>query len=360
MADAVRPELRVRPVEWPEIAAGDDLVRLLADTGHLADGDIAVVTSKVVSKAEGRVTKRSRREAVAAETVRTLATRGDSVVAETRHGLVMAAAGVDASNTAAGTVVLLPVDPDESARLLRQGVAELIGVNVAVLVSDTMGRAWRNGQTDLAIGCAGMSPSQDLRGTRDAQGNALTVTVPAIADELASAADLVKGKASRCPVAVVSGLGHLVLAPGEHGGGAAALIRDSSLDLFGLGTREAAVAAALRDDPVALSHFPPIDAQHHPFAALVSDRESVEVVVGPAEEGVASPGPDATTYRRSWLVAVRVRDGAPATDQRHAGALAERARVLAAAHRLQIRDDSAASHAGHGWQTVDGFLATAP
>ncbi len=359
MADGARSALRVRPVEWPEITPGDDLARLLVETADLVDGDIVVLTSKVVSKAEGRVRKGSRSEAVAAESVRILAARGDSVVAETRHGLVLAAAGVDASNTPRGTVVLLPVDPDESARLVRQRLHELSGVNVVVLVSDTMGRAWRTGQIDLAVGCAGMPAYEDLRGTADTFGNRLTVTTPATADEVASAADLVKGKTSRCPVAVVSGLGHLVFPAGQHGPGAATLVRDSALDLFGLGAREAVVAAALRSDPVALSHFPATDNEDAPFAALVSDRDNVQVVVTSTEEPKV-PTSATLIHRRGWHLAVRILDGAPATDQRYAGALAERARVLAAAYRLRVRDDTAASQPSHGWQSVDGFSAVAP
>lgn len=339
---------------WPEIGPGDDLARLLAETAGLRDGDIAVVTSKVVSKSEGRLRNVGRVEAANDEAVRIVARRGESVIAETRHGLVMAAAGVDASNSPAGTVVLLPVDPDGSARHLRERLYEQTGVNVAVLLTDTVGRAWRNGQIDLAIGCAGMAAWHELRGTADTHGNSLTVTAPVIADEIASAADLVKGKTSGCPVAVVSGLGHLVHPAGQHGAGAAPLVRASALDMFGLGTREAAVTAALRDDPTALAHFPPlVEVDDEPFAALTSEMPDVRV----------SAQPDVVTHAavavagRGWHVEVEVRDGAGAPQQRHAGALVERAKVLAVAHRLDITDDSVASRSDHGWQTVHGFSA---
>ncbi len=337
---------------WPEIGTGDDLALLLAETAALVDGDIVVVTSKVVSKAEGRVMKVSRVDAVDAEAVRIVARRGESVIAETRHGLVMAAAGVDASNAPTGAVVLLPVDPDHSARRLRDRLHQRAGVNAAVLVTDTVGRAWRNGQIDLAIGCAGMTPWHEMRGTLDTYGNPLTVTAPATVDELASAADLVKGKTTGCPVAVVSGLGHLVHPVGQHGPGAAALIRAGALDMFGLGTREAAIAAALREDPVALAHFPPLsELDDEPFAGLVSELADVRVIARPRT--VASSG-------GGWHVEVRVRDGAGAAEQRHAGALVERARVLAVAYRLDVLDDAVTSRSGHGWQTVHGFSAMSP
>ncbi|MDQ3423137.1 MAG: coenzyme F420-0:L-glutamate ligase [Actinomycetota bacterium] len=240
----------------PEIEAGDDLAALLCThSTDLADGDVLVVTSKVVSKAEGRVVTVDRGTAVARETVRVVARRGATVIARTRHGLTLAAAGVDASNTAVGTVVLLPLDPDASARHLREALAKRCGVNVAVVVSDTAGRAWREGQTDLAVGCAGLLPSLDLRGAVDRYGNVLTVTTPAVADELAAAADLVLGKLDHAPVAVLRGLADLTLPTGQHGPGAIALVRDAGSDMFGLGAREAVAAAVSRDDPQALEAF---------------------------------------------------------------------------------------------------------
>jgi coenzyme F420-0:L-glutamate ligase / coenzyme F420-1:gamma-L-glutamate ligase len=226
----------------PEVGENDDLAALVARPS-LADGDILVVTSKIVSKAEGRVLVADDREkAIDAETVRVVARRahpgGETRIVETRHGLVMAAAGVDASNTAAGTVLLLPEDPDASAARIRTGLRERLGINVGVIVSDTLGRPWRNGLTDAAIGTAGLDPVDDLRGRTDEHGNRLEATVTAIADELASAAELVKGKLSGVPVAVVRGLAHLVLPPGSHGPGARALVRPPADDMFRYGSAD--------------------------------------------------------------------------------------------------------------------------
>jgi coenzyme F420-0:L-glutamate ligase / coenzyme F420-1:gamma-L-glutamate ligase len=237
-----------------EVAPGDDLASLLAAAGDglqdgLQDGDVLVVTSKVVSKAEGRVRTGKREESLAEETGRLVARRGPTSIVRTRHGLVMAAAGIDASNTDAGTVVLLPLDPDGSARRLREGLARTTGRNVAVLVTDTAGRAWRTGQTDIAIGAAGLDVLVDYAGHADPHGNALAVTAPAVADEVAAAADLVKRKLDRRPAAVVRGLAALVLPPGDHGPGAAALVRPESQDMFGLGAREAVLAALHGEDP---------------------------------------------------------------------------------------------------------------
>ncbi|GHE76876.1 coenzyme F420:L-glutamate ligase [Streptomyces longispororuber] len=196
----------------PEVRQGDDLAKLIAAAEPaLADGDVVLVTSKIVSKAEGRVVAAADREAaIDAETVRVVARRGTLRIVENRQGLVMAAAGVDASNTPAGTVLLLPEDPDASARALREGLRGALGVNVGVIVTDTFGRPWRAGLTDVAIGAAGVRVLDDLRGGVDAYGNPLQATVVATADELAAAGDLVKGKVSGLPVAVVRGLGHVV------------------------------------------------------------------------------------------------------------------------------------------------------
>ncbi len=225
-----------------EVTAATDLGELLCGL-DLADGDVVVVTSKVLSKAEGRVRVGDRDQAVREETVRVVARRGPTWIVENHLGLVMAAAGVDASNVAAGSVVLLPEDPDASARTLRARVYAGTGRNVAVVVSDTAGRAWRTGQTDLAIGVAGIEPLQEFAGTTDAYGNALAVTAPAVADELAGLAELVTGKLGARPLTVVRGLGDRVLAPGDHGAGARALIRPREQDMFALGAREAVLAA---------------------------------------------------------------------------------------------------------------------
>ncbi|MFJ7280104.1 coenzyme F420-0:L-glutamate ligase [Kitasatospora sp. NPDC098663] len=231
--------LRILPVEGlPEIDAGTDLAALLAKAGEYQDGDILIVTSKVVSKAEGRLLYAADRDAaIEAETVRVVARRGPARIVENRNGFVMAAAGVDASNTAPGTVLLLPEDPDASARALRGQLQQLTGRRLAVVVTDTFGRPWRSGLTDVAIGAAGLSVLEDHRGRTDSHGNELTLTVTATADELAAAADLVKGKTSGVPVAVVRGLGHLVTA--EDGDGARPLVRRAVDDMFRLGTSEA-------------------------------------------------------------------------------------------------------------------------
>ncbi|HEX9031954.1 MAG TPA: coenzyme F420-0:L-glutamate ligase [Streptosporangiaceae bacterium] len=221
----------------PEIAPGANLAELIARAvPDLADGDILVITSKIVSKSEGRVVSADREEAIAAETVRVVARRGPTTIAQTRHGLVLAAAGVDSSNTAPGTVVLLPEDPDGSARRLRKAIANLSGASVGVLITDTMGRPWRNGQTDTAIGAAGVLPLRDHRGQADTFGNLLEVTVAAVADELAAAAELVKGKTDQVPVAVVRGLSELVT--GDDGPGATALVRPAAEDMFRLGAAD--------------------------------------------------------------------------------------------------------------------------
>jgi len=243
----------------PEVAAGDDLVALLAPllaglvwpdgSEGVRDDDVVVVTSKVVSKAEGRTVEADDREqAITDETVRVVATRrtprGTTRIVETSHGFVMAAAGVDASNTPRGTVVLLPVDPDASARSLRAGLADRLGARPAVVLSDTFGRPWREGLTDVAIGAAGLAVLDDHRGRTDSHGNVLEMTVTAIADEVAAAADLVSGKASGVAAAVVRGVGAHVV--DDDGPGARALVRRPDEDLFRLGTAEA-LAAGRRD-----------------------------------------------------------------------------------------------------------------
>jgi coenzyme F420-0:L-glutamate ligase/coenzyme F420-1:gamma-L-glutamate ligase len=214
---------------------------LIADkVPGLADGDIVVITSKIVSKAEGRVVTASRDQAIDAETVRVVARRGPSRIVETRHGLVLAAAGVDNSNTVPGTVALLPEDPDASARRLRKGLHDRLGVTAGIVITDTMGRAWRIGQTDAAIGAAGIVPARDYRGLPDTFGMKLEVTIAAVADEVAAAADLVKGKTAGIPVAVVRGLADLVTE--ADGPGAQALIRPAAEDMFRYGAADVLTA----------------------------------------------------------------------------------------------------------------------
>ena len=262
-----------------EVDAGTDLAAEIGGRTSLGDGDILVVTSKIVSKAEGRVvTGRPKDEVLAEETVRVLARRGGTSIVRTHHGLVMAAAGIDASNTAPGSLVLLPLDPDASARRLRERLAQHFDANVAVVVSDTSGRAWRTGQTDIAVGVAGLVPLDDHAGRRDAYGNELAVTAPALADEIAGAGDLVKGKLAGTPVAVVRGLDALVLPRGDHGPGAVVLVRDEAGDMFGYGAREAVMAA--------LSSTPDLRG----FGAPVPPDQLVDVL------GAALPREATTTY----------------------------------------------------------------
>ena len=242
----------VAPDGIGEVVPGDDLAATLApalagvswpdgSTG-LADGDVVVVTSKVVAKAEGQVVAADDRDdVIASQTVRVVAQRrtprGLTSIVQTTHGLVLAAAGVDASNIDAGHVVLLPVDPDASARTLRAALVERLGAGVAVVVTDTMGRPWRNGVADVAIGAAGIVVLDDHTGRPDTFGRPLEMTVVAVADEVAAAADLVKGKVAGRPVAVVRGLGRYVR-PAD-GAGAAASVRAADEDMFRLGTAEA-------------------------------------------------------------------------------------------------------------------------
>lgn len=230
----------------PEVGKGDDLAAMIAEAGDLADGDVVVVSSKIVSKAEGRVlTGVDRDDAIDEETARVVAEwttpRGRTRIAQTRHGFVLAAAGVDASNITPGSVVLLPEDPDASARRLRAGLLAHAGARVGVVITDTAGRPWRDGLTDFAVGAAGVIVRDDLRGRPDIHGNRLDVTVVAVADELAAATELVRTKLSQTPVAVVRGLPHLVT--DDDGPGAAALVRPAEEDRFRLGTPEAMRAA---------------------------------------------------------------------------------------------------------------------
>ncbi|NKY34034.1 coenzyme F420-0:L-glutamate ligase [Nocardia speluncae] len=245
IADHAAAEVRILPIAGlPEFRPGDDLAEHIAACAPwLVDGDILVVTSKIVAKAEGRIVAAptdpeerdaARRRLVEQESVRIVARRGRTLITENRLGIVQAASGVDGSNVERGELVLLPTDPDGSAKGLRSALATRLGVNVAVVVTDTMGRAWRNGQTDVAIGSAGLRVLHDYSGTVDGQGNELQVTQVAIADELAAAADLVKGKLGAVPVAVVRGLTLT-----DDGSTATDLVRAGTDDLFWLGTAEA-------------------------------------------------------------------------------------------------------------------------
>ena len=203
-----------------EITAGTDLAGLIAEHAALIEGDVVVITQKIVSKAEGRTVPidsndpEAKRALAESEAVRVLRRRGELVVTETRHGFVCANSGVDLSNVAEGWAVLLPEDPDRSARRLRDGLRARTGLALGVVISDTFGRAWRRGVTDVALGCAGIRAVVDLRGTTDALGRELVVTEICVVDEVASAADLVMGKARGVPVAVVRGVDAAFLGEG--------------------------------------------------------------------------------------------------------------------------------------------------
>ena len=253
--------LEVLPVRGiGDVTAGDDLAALITTAAPwLRDGDVLVVTSKIVSKAEGRLVdvpadgperEAARQEILAGETRRVVARRGQTAIVQTHQGFVMAAAGIDASNVDKTHLVLLPADPDASARALRAALLER-GLRVGVIISDTMGRAWRMGLTDVALGAAGIVPLRDHKGEIDPYGNELQLTEMAVIDELAAAGELVKGKCDGVPVAVVRGY------PGAgetETPGAVVLLRDAESDMFSLGTAEARAeglraAATLPDSP---------------------------------------------------------------------------------------------------------------
>jgi len=228
--------LTVLPVEGVgEIGPGDDLGAVLARAAALMTGDVLVVTQKVVSKAENRLVPvdpgdpLDHKRLVDDESVRVLRRRGELVISETRHGFVCANAGVDLSNVQRGQAALLPEDSDRSARRIRDRIRAVVDVEVGVIVSDTFGRPWRRGLTDVAIGCAGVAAVVDLRGAPDAYGRTMQVTEMAVADELASAAELVMGKASGVPAAVVRGVDPSWL---RRGSVADELVRPPAEDLF--------------------------------------------------------------------------------------------------------------------------------
>lgn len=291
-----------------EVRPGVDLADLVVEHAEVREGDVVVVTSKIVSKALGLATTRDKDEVIADGTDRVVAQRGGTRIVRTHHGLTMAAAGVDASNLDAGSVLPLPPDPDGEARRIRAGVAERTGLRIGVIISDTAGRAWRVGQTDLAIGCAGVLPFESFAGRTDTHGNPLAVTAPAVADEIAGAAELASGKLGGRPLVIVRGLSdHLLL--DDDGPGAAALIRDEDGDLFGLGAREAVLAAVAGTS----RGFP------SPDATLDELLEQLDTHVAVSVDGdlvSLSPEPDQLL---------------------DAGRVAERLRILAAAHRLPLR-----------------------
>jgi coenzyme F420-0:L-glutamate ligase / coenzyme F420-1:gamma-L-glutamate ligase len=279
------------------------------DGGGLADGDVVCVTSKVVSKAEGRTLVADRTAAIVAETRRLVARRGPLQIVVNRLGLTMAAAGVDASNVEPGTVLLLPEDPDGTARRLRAAIARRAGANVAVIVTDTAGRVWREGQTDLAIGAAGLQVLDDHAGRLDHYGNTLAVTAPAVADEIAGAAELAAGKLGRRPFVVLRGRADLVLAAGDDGPGAAALVRPEGADLFGLGSREAVLAALAGADDARVPFGSPAEAGDLREALLAllgtsgSDvRDDDDGLVLAAQDPRALWAAEVAAYAHGWRV----------------------------------------------------------
>jgi coenzyme F420-0:L-glutamate ligase len=303
VSDHASPRIEILPVRGiGELRPGDDLAALIAEYAPpLLDGDVLVVTSKAVSKVEGRLIRldtddelareAARQEAIDAETVRVVARRGELRIVETRHGLVLAAAGVDASNVARNELALLPLDPDASAQLLRESLRERLGVTVGVVISDSMGRPWRAGITDTAIGVAGLTALTDPRGRTDAYGNTLAVTQVAIADELAAAGDLVKGKLGGVPIAIVRGLardGKL----DDDGMGSRTLIRGSVDDLFRLGTAEA-MAIGREDVGGATDLVPPVHADAVEVITALQPESTADAALRQAFLSFLAARPDA-------------------------------------------------------------------
>ncbi|WP_432979789.1 coenzyme F420-0:L-glutamate ligase [Dactylosporangium sp. CA-233914] len=320
------PSLEIHPVVGiGDVKPGDDLAALItAAAPWLADGDVLVVTSKIVSKAEGQLVgipldeparEAAREAALRAETARVVARRGATRIVQTHHGFVLAAAGIDQSNVDRSHLVLLPKDPDASARWLRDELRERFQLDVAVIITDTMGRPWRLGLTDVAIGAAGVDALVDYRGIEDAYGNELNLTQTAQIDELAAAAELVKGKTAQVPVAVVRGFARSF--PPAHGRGAAELVRGADADLFSLGTAEATArglraAADLPDAPAFAPVDTPVELPPLPF---------------PVTHSVTVP-PDTVAAVVVWAPAGDLRAAA------EAGRRAERLRAVLAADGL--------------------------
>lgn len=288
----------------PEFRPGDDLAAAIAEAAPwLRDDDVLVVTSKVLSKTEGRMVAAPsdpderdalRRKLIDGEAVRVLARKGRTLITENALGLVQAAAGVDGSNVESNELALLPVDPDGSAAALVTALRERLGVTVAVVVTDTMGRAWRTGQTDVAIGAAGLTVLHAYAGEHDQHGNELIVTEIAVADEIAAAADLVKGKLTAVPVAVVRGL-----ALRDDGSSARNLVRAGEEDLFWLGTEE---ALALGRSQAQL-----LRRSVRAFSAEAVPDHLIEAAVG---EALTAPAPHHTRpVRFVWIQDPAVRVG---------------------------------------------------
>ncbi|MDX1888580.1 coenzyme F420-0:L-glutamate ligase [Mycolicibacterium sp. 050158] len=288
----------------PEFRPGDDVAAAIATAAPwLRDDDVVVVTSKVFSKSEGRIVAAPtdpeerdalRRRLVDAEAVRVLARKGRTLITENAIGLIQAAAGVDGSNVDTAELALLPVDPDGSAAALRERLRALLGVTVGIVITDTMGRAWRNGQTDTAIGAAGLAVLHGYGGSHDVHGNELVVTEIAVADEIAAAADLVKGKLTGIPVAVVRGL-----SPRDDGTNGHTLVRAGEDDLFWLGTAEAIERGRL--------HAQLLRRSVRQFSADPVDPAVVEAAVA---EALTAPAPHHTRpVRFAWIRDREVRVG---------------------------------------------------
>jgi len=274
----------------PQINAGDDLATLVAAHTSIVDGDVVVITSKIVSKAEDRLVPAvDRVDAIAAEAQRVVAQRGRTSIVETRHGFIMAAAGVDMSDVPHGFAALLPLDPDASARKIRGDIQKALGITIGVIITDTFGRAWRDGLVDMAIGAAGIQVLNDFRGRVDGAGNLLEATVMATVDEIASASELVRQKLTQSPVAIISGINHFVTS--EDGPGVSALIRKSKDDWFRLGHREAITTRRtireFTDEPIPLEVFEiavgaaltaPAPHHTHPLRFIRLKAQRVEVL----------------------------------------------------------------------------------
>jgi coenzyme F420-0:L-glutamate ligase/coenzyme F420-1:gamma-L-glutamate ligase len=353
--------LEVLPIRGiGDVTPGDDLAELITNAAPwLADGDVLVVTSKIVSKAEGRLVdvpadgperEAAREEILASETARVVARRGPTAIVQTHHGFVMAAGGIDASNVDKTHLVLLPADPDASARRLHRDLRAR-GLNVGVIVSDTMGRAWRNGLTDVALGAAGIEPFRDHRGEIDPYGNELQLTQMAVIDELAGAGELVKGKSDQVPVAVVRGY------PGagqaDHDG-AVALLRDAASDMFSLGTAEAR-AVGLRDAALLPDGLPGGPAERD--AAQLPGR--IPVDAGAVERALATVSNAITPGTVITTADVHLENGATAALRlTPAGATpAAFMRLGADAHRLRAAL-AAEGLASEALPQQDGLLVT--
>lgn len=296
----IRRGVEVIAVEGlPEVRPGDDLAELIAsalDGAGIRDRDVIVVTSKIVSKAEGRLVVGADRAAtIASETKRVLAVRGDLVIAETRHGFVCANAGVDASNLDAGTLALLPEDPDATARSLRGRLGAALGAaDLAVVITDTFGRAWRSGVVNVAIGCAGLPSLVDLRGRSDDRGGSLEATVVAVADEVAAASGLVMAKDARVPLAIVRGVDRL----GASGGSAIDLVRPTDEDMF-------------RSSPLQALH------DRRTIRSFGPGGVAREVLMAAVEAACTAPAPH---HSRPWRFSVLT---SAAAKRRYLGAMAE-------------------------------------